>query len=140
MATSTTFEPSLTFPAADFGQIRRPGGFLGNFGDRSTKCLSGIRPTTRSAQAASPHLSIYQYPGHLRIVLIGEGGVDFPSSSHHPTLLTIGRWLTPQMLSSMGVHSTQHRVTFIFTIGIQILVCTNSKGSVQKSIRIDDQV
>ena len=41
-----------------------------------------------------------------------------------------------QMLSSKGVHSTQRRATFIFTIGTQNLVC--DFRSVQKSILIDD--
>ena len=51
---------------------------------------------------------------------------------YHPPVTSLAtcyqwlRWLTPQMLSSMGVLSTQHRVTFIFTIGIQNLVCTIS--------------
>ena len=38
--------------SSDLGQIRRSGGFLGNFGDKLTKCLTGIRP--RTGRTASP--------------------------------------------------------------------------------------
>ena len=41
--------------------------------------------------------------------------------THPPSCFCYKRW---QMLSSMGVHSTLHRATFIFTIRIQ--VCTIS--------------
>ena len=64
MATSTTFEPSLTFPAADFGQMRRPGGFLGNFGDRQSAFPgSGLRRA-----ALRPHRLTYQYI-NTRVIL-----------------------------------------------------------------------
>ena len=41
------------------------------------------------------------------------------------------------MLCSMGVHLTQHRVTFMFTISIQNLVCIYNFRSVQKITLID---
>ena len=51
--------------------------------------------------------------------------------SHPPPrahLLHVTKWLTPQMFSSIGLHSIQHRATwFIFTMGIQNMVGTISR-------------
>ena len=96
----------------------------------SIQC-TGITITTRY------HIS-RKYPLKTRIkqcsCSVQCTGIDFPSLSLTTSLLLhvsthhCLRWLAPQIpqiLSFMG-HSTQYRVTFIFTIIIQNLVCTIS--------------
>ena len=58
--------------------------------------------------------------------------LQLAASFYSPSRYQWYRWLTPQMLWSMGAHSTQHSVTFIFTKEIQNPVCTFS-GSFRRT-------